>query len=95
MKALALSSVIAVGLLFAGSAMADTQIYNSKSTQNASFAPASGGSFDGIYLSSKGGSQLDGPTVAQAGKTDRRVACSRRSQMSPETCARHCSVAQL
>ncbi len=94
MKALVLSSIIAVGLLGAGSALADTQIYNSKTSQNVSFARASGGAFDGTYLSSKGGSLLDGPTVAQAGKTDKRVACSRRAQMSPETCALHCSLAK-
>jgi hypothetical protein len=94
MKALALSSVIAAGLLFAGSALADTAVYNSKATQNVSFAPASGKAFDGTYISSKGGSQLNGPTVAQGGKTDRRVACSRRSQMSPEECSRHCGLAQ-
>ena len=89
MKALVLSSVIAVGLLFAGSALADTSVYNSKTTQNVS--PASSGSaFDGAYLSSKGGSGLSGPT--NGGITDKRVACSHRSQMSPEACAAHCSL---
>jgi len=92
MKALVLSSVIAVGLLFAGSAWADTSVYNSKTTQNVSFAPATGGAFDGIYLGSKGGSQLNGPTVAQAGKTDKRVACSK--PMTPEACAIHCGLAK-
>ena len=92
MKALALSSVIAVGLLCAGSALADTPVYNSKTTQNVSFAPASGGTFDGSYIGTKGGgSYLIGPTVAQAGKTDKRVACSK--PMDPATCARHCSLA--
>jgi hypothetical protein len=93
MKALALSTVIAVGLLCAGSALADTAVYSSKTTQNVSFAPSSGGPFDGTYISSKSGSQLLGPTVAQAGKTDKRVACSRRAQMTPADCARHCSLA--
>jgi hypothetical protein len=93
MKALALSSVLAVGLLFAGSALADTPVYNSKTSQNVTFAPSTGGSFDGTYLSSKSGSGISGPTQAQAGKTDKRVACSRRSQMSPETCAAHCGLA--
>jgi hypothetical protein len=91
MKALALSSVIAVGLLFAGSALADTQVYNSKTSQNVSFAPASGGAFDGSYISSKGGSGLSGPR--NGGLTDKRVACSRRSQMTPENCAIHCGLA--
>jgi hypothetical protein len=90
MKALALSSVLAVGLLFAGSALADPQAYSSKTTQNVSSAPSSGGAFDGTYLNSKGGSGLSGPTQEQAGKTDPRVACSHRSQMSPEACASHC-----
>jgi hypothetical protein len=90
MKATALSTVLAVGLLFAGSAMADTQAYNSKTSQNVSIASTSGGAFDGTYLSSKGGSGLPGPTVAQAGKTAPQVACSHRSQMSPESCAMHC-----
>jgi hypothetical protein len=92
MKALILSSVFATGLLFAGSAMADNQVYNSKTTQNTSFASSSGGAFDGTYLSSKGGSGLAG--VSNGGITDKRVACSRRSQMSPETCAIHCGLAQ-
>ena len=91
MKALALSSVVAVGLLFAGSAMADNAVYNSKTSQNVSFAPASGGAFDGTYISSKGGSGLSGPT--NGGITDKRVACSHRSQMSPQTCAIHCGLA--
>ena len=90
MKALALSSVIAVGLFFAGLAMANNQVYNSKITQNVSIASSSGGAFDGTYLSSKGGSGLTGPTQAQAGRTAPSVACSHRSQMSPETCANHC-----
>ena len=93
MKALALSSVIAVGLLFAGPALADTSVYSSKTSQNVTSASSSGGPFDGTYLSSKGGSGISGPTQAQAGKTDRQVACSRRSQMAPETCAMHCGVA--
>jgi hypothetical protein len=92
MKALALSSVIAAGLVFAGSAMADTSVYNSKISQNVTSAPASGGAFDGAYLSSKGGSDLLGPTVAQAGKTSRTVACSRPMDMA--TCLRHCGLAQ-
>ncbi|HEY0258132.1 MAG TPA: hypothetical protein VGC39_11860 [Candidatus Methylacidiphilales bacterium] len=93
MKTLAIASVLAVGLLFAGSASADTQIYSSKTTQNVSVASSSGGTFDGTYLSSKGGSGLSGPTVAEAGKTDPRVACSHRSQMSPEACTAHCPMA--
>jgi hypothetical protein len=92
MKALALSSVIAVGLFFAGSALADSSTYNSKTTQNVSFAPASGGAFEGSYLSSKSGSRLNGPTVVQAGKTSRTVACSR--PMDAATCAIHCGVAK-
>jgi hypothetical protein len=92
MKALVLYSVLAIGLTFAGSAMADDQVYNSKTSQNVSLAPATGGSFDGTYLSSKGGSGLSG--VTNGGITDKRVACSRRSQMSPETCAIHCGLAQ-
>ena len=91
MKALALSSVIAVGLLCAGSALADNAVYNSKTTQNVSFAPASGGPFDGSYIGSKGGgSYLIGPTVAQSGKTDKRVACSK--PMDAATCAIHCGL---
>jgi hypothetical protein len=93
MKALALSSILAAGLLFAGSALADTAVYSSKTTQNVSFAPASGGAFDGTYISSKGGSGLSGPN--NGGLTDKRVACSRRAQMSPETCAIHCGLAKL
>ena len=92
MKALALSSVIAVGLLFAGSALADSSVYNSKTSQNISSAPASGGTFDSTYLSSKDGSQLNGPTVAQSGKTDKRVACSK--PMDSATCAIHCGLAK-
>jgi hypothetical protein len=92
MKTLVLSSVIAVGLLFAGSAMADTSAYNSKITQNISSAPASGSAFDGTYLSSKAGVGNSGPTVAQAGTTSRVVACSR--PMSADTCARHCGLAK-
>jgi len=72
--------------------MADTSVYNSKNTQTISSAPASGGEFDGTYLSSKNGALLYGPTVAQAGKTSRSVACSR--PMDPAVCARHCSMAQ-
>lgn len=94
MKALVLSSLLAVGLVFAGAAKADTQVYNSKTSQNVAIARTSGGSFDGTYLSSKGGSLASGPSVAYAGKTAPQVACSRRAQMTPETCARHCSVAQ-
>jgi hypothetical protein len=90
MKTLVLSSVIAVGLLFAGSAMANAQVYNSKTTQNVSSAPASGGTFDGASLSSKAGSSLSGPTIAQAGKTDKRVACSK--PMDSATCAIHCGL---
>ena len=71
--------------------MADTAVYNSKTTQNVSFAPASGGAFDGTYISSKGGSGLSGPR--NGGLTDKQVACSRRSQMTPADCARHCGVA--
>ncbi len=49
--------------------MADNQAYNSKNlTQNVTYAPSTGGTFDGTYLSSKGGSGLAGPTQAQAGK---------------------------
>jgi hypothetical protein len=90
MKALVLSSALAIGLAFAGSAMADNQVYNSKTTQNVSIASSTGGAFDGTYLSSKDGSGLTGPTQAQAGKTAPQVACSHRSQMSPATCAMHC-----
>jgi len=93
MKTLALSSVIAVGLLLAAPAFAGTPAYNSKTTQTVSLAPASGGAFDGTYISSKGGSQLNGPTVAQAGKTSRTVACSR--PMDKATCAIHCGLAEL
>jgi len=92
MKALLLSSVIAIGLLSAGTALADTSVYNSKTSQNISSAPLSGGAFDGIYLSSKNGSDLLGPTQAQAGKTSPAVACS--SPMDTATCDRHCSVAK-
>ena len=92
MKALALSSVIAAGLLFAGSALADTQVYSSKTTQNISSERASGGTFDGTHLSSKGSSQLRGPTVAQSGKTNKSVACSK--PMDSDTCAIHCGLAQ-
>jgi hypothetical protein len=92
MKTIVLSSVIAVGLLFAGSALADSSVYNSKTSQNVSSAPASGGVFDGASLSSKGGSQLNGPTVAQAGKTSRTLVCSR--PMDAATCARHCGLAR-
>jgi hypothetical protein len=92
MKALALSSVVAVGLFFAGSALADTAVYSSKTSQNVTFAPSSGGAFDGTYLSSKSGSGLSGPS--NGGITDKRVACSHRSQMSPEACAMHCSLAK-
>ncbi len=90
MKALVLSSVLAIGLAFAGSAMADNQAYNSKTTQNVTYAPSTGGTFDGTYLSSKGGSGLTGPTQAQAGETPPQVACSHRSQMPPSACAMHC-----
>ena len=92
MKALALSSIIAIGLVFASSAMADTSVYNSKTSQNISFAPASGCVFDGTYLNSKSGSALAGPTQAEAGKTSRTVACSR--PMDTATCLRHCGLAQ-
>jgi hypothetical protein len=94
MKTLALSSVIAVGLLFAGSAMADTSAYNSKTSQILSSvsAPSNGGIFDSSSLNSKGGSNLAGPSVAQAGKTSRTVACSR--PMDAATCARHCGLAK-
>ena len=78
-------------MLFAGSVSASAQVYNSKTTQSVSLAPASGGSFDGIYLSSKGGSQLNGPTLADSGKTDKRVACTK--PMDADTCARHCGLA--
>ena len=91
MKALVLSSVLAIGLAFAGSAMADNQVYNSKTSQNVSLAPSTGGTFDGTYLSSKSGSGLTGPV--NGGITDKRVACSHRPQMSPETCAIHCGLA--
>lgn len=90
MKALALSSILAIGMFLTAPAMANAQAYNSKTTQNVSIASSAGGSFDGTYLSSKGGSGLSGPTVAQAGKTAPQVACSHRSQMSPATCANHC-----
>jgi len=93
MKTLALSSVIAVGLLLAAPAFAGTTGYNSKTTQTVSLAPASGGAFDGTYISSKNGSQLKGPAVADAGKTSRTVACSR--PMDAATCAIHCGVAKL
>jgi len=90
MKALVLFSIITVGIIPAGLAKADTQVYNSKTSQNVSIASSSGGSFDGTYLSSKAGSGISGPTQAQIGKTAPQVACSHRSQMSPETCASHC-----
>ena len=92
MKILALSSVLAVGLLFAGSAMADTSVYNSKTSQTVSSvsAASNGGIFDSTGISSKSGSALLGPTVAQAGSTSRTVACSR--PMSADTCARHCGL---
>jgi uncharacterized protein with FMN-binding domain len=90
MKALVLSSVLAIGLTFAGSAFADDQAYNSKTTQNVSMASSTGGAFDGTYLNSKGGSGLTGPTQTQAGVTAPELACSHRSQMSPETCTSHC-----
>ncbi len=90
MKALVLSSVLALGLAFAGSTMADAQAYNSKTTQNVSYAPPTGGAFDGTYLGSKGGSGLVGPTQAQAGKTAPQVACSHRAQMPASVCANHC-----
>jgi hypothetical protein len=93
MKTLILSSALAVGLIFTATAKADPSVYNSKTTQNVSFASATGGAFDGTYLSSKAGSGLSGPTQAQAGKTAPQVACSRRAQMSPDTCARHCPMA--
>ena len=95
MKTLVLSSVIAAGLLFAGSAMADTSAYNSKTTQTVSSisAPSNGGIFDASGLNSKNGSYLTGPSVAQAGKTSRTVACSR--PMDKATCAIHCGLAEL
>ena len=93
MKTLVLSSVIAVGLLLAAPAFAGTPAYNSKTTQTVSLASASGGAFEGIYLSSKAGSQLNGPTVAEAGNTSRTVACSR--PMDAATCALHCGIAKL
>lgn len=77
--------------MFAGSAMADTSAYNSKTTQTISTAPASGGVFDGTYLSTKSGVNPVGPTVAQAGKTSATVACSR--PMDASTCSRHCGLA--
>ena len=92
MKTLVLSSVIAAGLFFAGSVMANAQVYNSKTSQNISYAPVTGGVFDGTYLSSKGGSILAGPTQSEAGKTSPTVACSR--PMDAATCARHCSLAK-
>jgi hypothetical protein len=62
--------------------MADAQVYNSKTTQNTSFASSSGGAFDGTYLSSKGGSGLAG--VSNGGITSKAVACSK--PMNPATC---------
>ncbi len=64
MKTLILSSALVLGLIFTGSAQADTAVYNSKTTQNVSFAASSsrGGAFDGSYLSSKAGSGLVGPS---------------------------------
>jgi hypothetical protein len=91
MKALALSSVIAVGLLLAGPVLADNSAYNSKTTQNVTYAPATGGAFDGTYLSSKGGSGLSGPS--NGGITDKRTLCSRHDQMDPATCSIHCGLA--
>ncbi len=58
MKTLILTSALALGLTFTGSVQADTAIYNSKTTQNVSYESASGGAFNGAYLSSKGGSGL-------------------------------------
>jgi hypothetical protein len=62
MKTLILSSALALGLIFTESVQAGTVVYNSKTTQNISSAPASGGAFDGTYLSSKAGSHLVGPS---------------------------------
>lgn len=93
MKSLVLSSVLAAGILLAVPAFAGTPAYNSKTAQTVLIAPASGGAFDGTYISSKNGSQLKGPAVADAGKTSRTVACSR--PMDAATCAIHCGVAKL
>ncbi len=93
MKTLILASALVVGLAFTGPVKADTSAYNSKTTQNVSLAPSSGGAFDGTYLSSKAGSGLAGPTQEQAGKTDHRALCSHRDEMAPDICAHHCSPA--
>ena len=90
MKALVLSSLLAVGLVFTSAAKADNQVYNSKTSQNVSFARSSGGAFDGTYLSSKGGSGLTG--TSNGGITDKRVACSK--PMDSTTCSIHCGLAQ-
>ncbi len=63
MKVLALASVLAIGLIFTGSAQASGTVYNSKTTQNVSSTLSSGGAFDGTYLSSKGGSGLSNPSA--------------------------------
>jgi hypothetical protein len=91
MKALVLSSIVAVGLLLAGPAFADAPAYSSKTTQNVSNAPATGGAFEGTYLSSKGGSGLSGPS--NGGITDKRALCSRHDQMNSATCSLHCGLA--
>jgi hypothetical protein len=44
-----------------GVTQSSTVVYNSKTTQNIPSAPASGGAFDGTYLSSKAGSHLVDP----------------------------------
>ncbi len=62
MKTLIVTSALAIGLILTGSAQANASIYNSKTTQNVSHAPASGGAFSGTYLSSKAGSGLVGPS---------------------------------
>jgi hypothetical protein len=85
-----LSAVLATSFLFVGSVVANAQVYNSKTTQTISLAPASGSAFYGTYLSSKSGSGL--PGITNGGLTDKRVACSK--PMTPDTCALHCSVAK-
>jgi len=81
-----LSAVLATSFLFVGSVVANAQVYNSKTTQTISLAPASGSAFYGTYLSSSL------PGITNGGLTDKRVACSK--PMTPDTCALHCSVAK-
>ncbi len=93
MKTLIPCSVLVLGLAFAGSAQANTLAYNSKTTQNVAAVSSTGEAFTVTNQNSKAGSGLVGPTQEQAGKTNLRMVCSHRDEMSPETCGRHCSPA--